>query len=126
MTPTDKKAELFLYLKPTRIYQFQWQSKQNSSGTTRQPQEMKIKEGVINHHFATSRSVVWVASEILTELLNSAEKCANENYYLTFLVLQKFQNNFYTKNVSTFAFVLNTFRHLVSSKEQLIEIEVFI
>lgn len=63
----------------------------------------------INHHFATSRSVVWVASEILTELLNSAEKCANENYYLTFLVLQKFQNNFYTKNVSTFAFCFEYF-----------------
>lgn len=117
MTPTDKKAERFLYQKPTRIYQFLWQSKQNSSETTIQPQGMKLKEEVINHHFATSKSVVWVASEILTELLNSAEKFANENYYLIFLTLQKFQNNYNTKNVSTLLFVLNIFRHSVSSKE---------
>jgi hypothetical protein len=32
----------------------------------------------INHHSATSRSAVWVAREILTELLNSAGNFANE------------------------------------------------
>lgn len=48
MTPTDKKVQPFLYLKPTRIYHFQWQSNQNSSETTMQPQGMKLKEEVVS------------------------------------------------------------------------------